>query len=103
MLNLHTCRRVFLALSAVLAFAVASPVLAKGHAAAKLETLVITTTHGPVRFKVEVVDNDATRERGLMFRKSMPADHGMLFDFKTEQPVLMWMKVGIEPRKSIMV
>ena len=27
-----------------------------------------------------------------MFRESMPADHGMLFDFKTDQPVAFWMK-----------
>lgn len=27
-----------------------------------------------------------------MFRRGMPADHGMLFDFATEQPVAFWMK-----------
>lgn len=27
-----------------------------------------------------------------MFRESMPQDHGMLFDFETEQPVAFWMK-----------
>jgi uncharacterized membrane protein (UPF0127 family) len=27
-----------------------------------------------------------------MFRDSMPADHGMLFDFQEPQPVAFWMK-----------
>jgi hypothetical protein len=27
-----------------------------------------------------------------MHRESMPADHGMVFDFKQDQPVAMWMR-----------
>ena len=27
-----------------------------------------------------------------MFRKSIPADYGMLFDFQREQTIMMWMK-----------
>lgn len=27
-----------------------------------------------------------------MFRQSMPADHGMIFDFETDQAVFFWMK-----------
>ena len=27
-----------------------------------------------------------------MYRKSLPAGRGMLFDFKQEQPVAFWMK-----------
>ena len=27
-----------------------------------------------------------------MYRQSMRPDHGMLFDFQTEQPVAFWMK-----------
>ncbi len=36
--------------------------------------------------------NEADRARGLMFRRSMAADHGMLFDFERVEPVAMWMK-----------
>ena len=43
-------------------------------------------------FAVEVMRTDAEREKGLMFRRFLPEDRGMLFDFKTEQPVMMWMK-----------
>lgn len=44
------------------------------------------------RFQVEVAADDASRTRGLMFRDSMAADHGMLFVFEHEQPLAFWMK-----------
>lgn len=47
---------------------------------------------GGQRFKVEVAADDASRARGLMFRESMPLDHGMLFVFEHEQPLAFWMK-----------
>ncbi|GJD36236.1 uncharacterized membrane protein (UPF0127 family) [Methylobacterium aerolatum] len=56
------------------------------------EPLTIATQGGPKRFAVEVMRDDAGRSRGLMFRRHMAADHGMLFDFERVQPVTMWMK-----------
>jgi uncharacterized membrane protein (UPF0127 family) len=44
------------------------------------------------RFVVEVADTDAERERGLMFRDQLPADHGMLFIHDFEAPQAYWMK-----------
>ncbi|HZP66036.1 MAG TPA: DUF192 domain-containing protein [Rudaea sp.] len=44
------------------------------------------------RFEIEVAQDDASRERGLMFRDSMPADHGMLFVFDDTAPREFWMK-----------
>jgi uncharacterized membrane protein (UPF0127 family) len=41
---------------------------------------------------VEVADDDAERERGLMFRDSMPVDRGMLFVHEREEPQAYWMK-----------
>ena len=35
---------------------------------------------------------DEERERGLMFRRTVPEFYGMLFDFKRDQEVTMWMK-----------
>lgn len=40
----------------------------------------------------EVVDNNKTRARGLMFRQSLPQEAGMLFVFQDEQPRCFWMK-----------
>src|SRR3546814_16791031 len=44
------------------------------------------------RFEVEIAADDASRTRGLMFRDTMPSDHGMLFVFEHEQPLAFWMK-----------
>src|SRR6185312_5592099 len=44
------------------------------------------------KFDIEIAADDASRERGLMFRDSMPADHGMLFTFDDEQERTFWMK-----------
>ncbi len=65
---------------------------AAAPAESRLETLTFKTASGPVAFNVEVMRTDAERERGLMFRRFLPADRGMLFDFKAEQSVMMWMK-----------
>jgi len=43
-------------------------------------------------FHVEIADTPAQRERGLMFRTSMPEDHGMLFIFPNDQQLSFWMK-----------
>lgn len=42
-------------------------------------------------FRVEVVADEASRQRGLMFREQMPADHGMLFVFPDAAPRQFWM------------
>ena len=44
------------------------------------------------RFMVELADTDEKRTLGLMFRDSMPDDHGMLFIFPGETRRSFWMK-----------
>ena len=44
------------------------------------------------RFTVEVADDAAERERGLMFRDEMAADRGMIFIHDFEEPQAYWMK-----------
>ena len=43
-------------------------------------------------WNVELADEPAEHSRGLMFRRSMPAKTGMLFDFGQPEPVSMWMR-----------
>lgn len=43
-------------------------------------------------FRVELAVDHRTRERGLMFRDSMPAGQGMLFVFPSSAPQAFWMK-----------
>ena len=57
-----------------------------------LDKLEIITASGVHAFSVELASNDAEREKGLMYRRFMPPDRGMLFDFKREEPVMFWMK-----------
>lgn len=44
------------------------------------------------RFLVELATDDASRERGLMFREHMEDERGMLFIFERELPQAFWMK-----------
>lgn len=44
------------------------------------------------RYAVEVADDDAERERGLMFRDAMAEGDGMLFIHQRQEPLAYWMK-----------
>ncbi|GAB4221585.1 MAG: hypothetical protein Kow009_11560 [Spirochaetales bacterium] len=43
-------------------------------------------------FRVELADTPESRAKGLMFRRELPADRGMLFVFETDQKPSFWMK-----------
>jgi uncharacterized membrane protein (UPF0127 family) len=43
-------------------------------------------------FTVELADTPEKQAKGLMFRKSLPKQHGMLFYFHEPRLVQMWMK-----------
>lgn len=44
------------------------------------------------RFSVEIADDRDEQSLGLMFRRSLEPDHGMLFIFPDERPRSFWMK-----------
>lgn len=71
--------------------------------AAERSVLTVVTAKGEHVFQVEVADTNETRAQGLMFRTEMAADAGMLFDFKTEQPVYFWMKNTYLPLDMIFI
>jgi uncharacterized membrane protein (UPF0127 family) len=52
--------------------------------------------HGQ-RFHTEFATNDAARERGLMMRTELAADHSMLFVFPEEDKRWFWMKNTLIP------
>jgi uncharacterized membrane protein (UPF0127 family) len=68
-----------------------------------MEDISIATAHGAVRFHVEIADNDQEREQGLMYRRTMAADHGMLFDFNPPQQVSFWMHNTVLPLDIIFI
>ena len=55
-------------------------------------SLVIGTPNGSARLVVEVAADDSSRMKGLMFRKEMPPDAGMLFEFPNDHFRSFWMK-----------
>jgi uncharacterized protein len=58
---------------------------------AEHETVEIASKTGVHTFAVDIAVTDEERQRGLMFRRSLPDSYGMLFDFKQDQEVSMWM------------
>src|SRR4030095_8204150 len=49
-------------------------------------------TVGGHRITVELARRPEERSRGLMFRDSLPPDHGMLFLFTTDEVQTFWMR-----------
>jgi uncharacterized membrane protein (UPF0127 family) len=70
----------------------------------RVEPLDIATDKGDFHFRVEIADTDKTREAGLMFRKSLAPDRGMLFDFKKPRPgIAFWMKNTLIPLDMLFI
>ena len=65
--------------------------------------LIIETSKGPARFTVEMATSVSQQERGLMFRKELASDAGMLFDFGDEGPRAFWMKNTLIPLDMLFI
>lgn len=70
----------------------AALVLVGAAPAHALDDVTLVTSGGAHHFQVEIAADDASREQGLMFRKYLPADRGMLFEFDEEKIQTFWMK-----------
>jgi len=67
-------------------------VAASPAAAQALEPLTIVTGSGAHTYQVEIAKTEDEHAKGLMYRRFMPADRGMLFEFDVDEPVSFWMK-----------
>jgi uncharacterized protein len=68
-----------------------------------MSELTIVTAAGPHKFAIEVATTPAQMEQGLMFRRSLAPDAGMLFDYKTPSMAMMWMKNTLIPLDMLFV
>src|SRR5262249_38879502 len=71
---------------------IAGAIAGRPAAGADVQTVEIATKNGVHVFTVELAQTDEERARGLMFRRELAEGHGMLFGFRSEQEVTMWMQ-----------
>lgn len=58
----------------------------------KREPVTLVSETGRHVIKAEIADTPQSRGTGLMFRRSLDADKGMLFIYDEPQNITMWMK-----------
>ena len=68
-----------------------------------LQPLSVTTGKGTFKFTVELADSNQEREFGLMCRKSLAADRGMLFQFAKPDYQAFWMRNTLIPLDMIFI
>lgn len=72
----------------LLSVLVSAPVAALDNTARTTHKLTIAAQ----KIDAEIVASPSDRQQGLMFRQSMPVNHGMLFVFEEAQLHCFWMK-----------
>ena len=65
--------------------------------------ILIVSKSGEHKFVVDVATTMAQRQMGLMYRKNMARNRGMMFDFGEEQLIAMWMKNTLIPLDMLFV
>ena len=68
-----------------------------------MSELVLESGERTFAFQVELADEPRERQVGLMHRKEMAPDHGMLFDFERSQPVAMWTRNTFIPLDMLFI
>ena len=68
------------------------------HASLKMET-----AKGPLTLDVEIADTEPKRSQGLMFRRDIAPNKGMLFLFDQDEVITMWMKNTYIPLDMVFI
>ncbi len=71
--------------------------------AASTGTLVLKTESGDHNFDVEVATTNEEKSLGLMYRRSLPENGGMLFLYDRPQAAAMWMKNTLIPLDMVFI
>jgi hypothetical protein len=77
--------------------------LAQTSTAFERSTLTIQTERGSHKFDVELATTPDQLSFGLMYRRSLAVDAGMLFDYSRPQIVAMWMKNTLIPLDMVFI
>ncbi len=96
-------RSVTLGLVALAAFATAPAAAQRRLAKFARSTLVVQAGSRMHRFSVEVARTPREHSQGLMFRRRMAADAGMLFVYDPPRPISMWMRNTYLPLDMIFI
>jgi uncharacterized protein len=80
------------ALFFVLLVTVGGLAASSGMAEMRREKLTLVTGSGSHEFEVEVTATAEDKAKGLMFRRSLAPNAGMLFPYEPPQEATMWMK-----------
>ena len=65
--------------------------------------LTIHSADGDHRFTVEVAATPEQQETGMMFRRSVAGDRGMIFPYDPPQEVAFWMKNTLVPLDMVFI
>ncbi len=67
------------------------------------ESIIIHTVKGDKNYNIEIAKSNEQLEQGLMYRKSLPENEGMLFLFNNNQQINMWMKNTLIPLDMLFI
>lgn len=81
----------------------AGRVMAQGSAAFEHGALDIQSAGGKYHFAVELATKLDQQEQGLMFRRTLAPDAGMLFLYDGDHEIQMWMKNTLIPLDMIFI
>ena len=104
--EMHGIKGAFLALFFIVQIAASVPALAQQQQQMVFATepLVVQTASGKMlNFSVEIASTNEQRQYGLMYRKEMAENAGMLFDFGQSRRVTMWMENTILPLDMLFI
>lgn len=65
--------------------------------------IIDMNTAGCLHLRVALASDPAARQTGLMHRQYLPENAGMLFDYRHEQSVQMWMKNTLIPLDMLFI
>ena len=63
----------------------------------RTELAIVTAGGARHQFKADWAKTWPQKQHGLMFRKQLPLDHGMLLDYDPPQPASIWMRNTLIP------